>query len=78
MSDTADQTRQRAATVTTATHDATASVQLAAAAAEQLSASITEIGRQVASMPARQSGSQVWPPAKSTPTGSPSRPAQLM
>ena len=47
MSDTADQTRQRAATVTTATHDATASVQLAAAAAEQLSASIKEIGRQV-------------------------------
>ncbi len=48
MSDTADQTRQRAATVTTATHDATASVQLAAAAAEELSASIAEIGRQVA------------------------------
>jgi methyl-accepting chemotaxis protein len=48
MSGTADQTRQRAATVTTATHDATASVQLAAAAAEQLSASISEIGRQVA------------------------------
>ncbi|MDB5519037.1 MAG: hypothetical protein JWQ17_5795 [Tardiphaga sp.] len=48
MSGTADQTRQRAATVTTATHDATASVQLVAAAAEQLSASISEISRQVA------------------------------
>jgi methyl-accepting chemotaxis protein len=48
MSGTADQTRQRAATVTTATQDATASVQLVAAAAEQLSASITEISRQVA------------------------------
>jgi methyl-accepting chemotaxis protein len=48
MSGTADQTEQRAATVTTANHDATASVQLAAAAAAQLSASISEIGRQVA------------------------------
>jgi methyl-accepting chemotaxis protein len=48
MSGTADQTRRRAATVTTATQDATASVQLVAAAAEELSASITEISRQVA------------------------------
>jgi methyl-accepting chemotaxis protein len=48
MSGTADQTRTRAATVTTATRDATASVQLVAAAAEELSASITEISRQVA------------------------------
>jgi len=48
MSGTADQTRMRAATVTTATRDATASVQLVAAAAEQLSTSITEISRQVA------------------------------
>jgi methyl-accepting chemotaxis protein len=48
MSGTADQTRQRASTVTTATRDATASVQLVAAAAEELSASITEISRQVA------------------------------
>jgi methyl-accepting chemotaxis protein len=48
MSGTADQTRLRAATVTTATRDATASVQLVAAAAEQLSTSITEISRQVA------------------------------
>ncbi len=47
MSGTADQTRQRASTVTTATRDATASVQLVAAAAEELSASITEISRQV-------------------------------
>jgi len=48
MSGTADQTRQRASTVTTATGDATASVQLVAAAAEQLTASIGEISRQVA------------------------------
>jgi methyl-accepting chemotaxis protein len=48
MSTTATQTNQRAVTVTLAAGEASAGVHTAAVAAEQLSASITEISRQVA------------------------------
>ena len=47
MSATAEQTNQQASAVATASSQATASVQTVATAAEELSASITEIGRQV-------------------------------
>ncbi len=48
MSTTAERTNQRAITVTTAAGEASAGVQTAAVAAEQLTSSITEISRQVA------------------------------
>ena len=48
MSSTADNTRERSLAVASAANQATANVQTVAAASEELSASITEIGRQVA------------------------------
>jgi methyl-accepting chemotaxis protein len=47
MSSTADSTRERSLAVASAANQATANVQTVAAASEELSASITEIGRQV-------------------------------
>jgi methyl-accepting chemotaxis protein len=48
MSSTADGTREKSLAVASAADQATANVQTVAAASEELSASITEIGRQVA------------------------------
>jgi methyl-accepting chemotaxis protein len=48
MSSTAEDTREKSLAVATAADQATANVQTVAAASEELSASITEIGRQVA------------------------------
>jgi methyl-accepting chemotaxis protein len=48
MSSTADGTREKSLAVASAANQATANVQTVAAASEELSASITEIGRQVA------------------------------
>nr|WP_298684812.1 HAMP domain-containing methyl-accepting chemotaxis protein [uncultured Dongia sp.] len=47
MTDTADQTNRQSTVVATAAQQATANVQTVAAATEELSASISEIGRQV-------------------------------